>query len=29
MGHAWVEVGGTVYDYSNGQKIKKSKMLLL
>ena len=26
MGHAWVEVGGTVYDYSNGQKIKKSKL---
>ena len=26
MGHAWVEVGGTVYDYSNGRKIKKSKL---
>ena len=26
MGHAWVEVGNTIYDYSNGQKIKKSKL---
>jgi hypothetical protein len=25
MGHAWVEVGGTVYDNSNGRKIKISK----
>ena len=25
MGHAWVEVGGTVYDHSNGRKIKLSK----
>ena len=25
MGHAWVEVGGTVYDYSNGRNIKLSK----
>ena len=25
MGHAWVEVGNTVYDYSNGRKIKISK----
>ena len=25
MGHAWVEVGSTVYDYSNGRKIKLSK----
>tara|TARA_Y100001963_G_scaffold91481_1_gene126032 strand:- start:566 stop:916 length:351 start_codon:yes stop_codon:yes gene_type:complete len=25
MGHAWVEVGSTVYDYSNGRKIKESK----
>ena len=25
MGHAWVEVGNTVYDYSNGRKIKLSK----
>ena len=25
MGHAWVEVGGTVFDYSNGRKIKLSK----
>ena len=25
MGHAWVEVGNTCYDYSNGRKIKLSK----
>ena len=25
MGHAWVEVGNTVYDYSNNRKIKISK----
>ena len=25
MGHAWVEVGGNVYDYSNGRKLKISK----
>ena len=25
MGHAWVEVSGTVYDYSNGREIKISK----
>ena len=25
MGHAWVEVGGKVYDYSNGRKITESK----
>ena len=25
MGHAWVEVGNTCYDYSNGRKIKISK----
>ena len=25
MGHAWVEVGNTVYDHSNGRKIKISK----
>ena len=25
MGHAWVEVGSTVYDNSNGRKIKISK----
>ena len=26
IGHAWVEVGNTVYDYSNGRQIKKSKL---
>ena len=25
MGHAWVEVGSTCYDYSNGRKLKISK----
>ncbi len=25
MGHAWVEVGGTCYDYSNGKKLKIPK----
>ena len=25
MGHAWVEVGSTCYDYSNGRKLKLSK----
>ena len=25
MGHAWVEVGNTCYDYSNGRKLKISK----
>ena len=25
MGHAWVEVGSKVYDYSNGRKITESK----
>ena len=25
MGHAWVEVGGTVYDYSNGRSLKLPK----
>ena len=25
MGHAWVEVGSKVYDYSNGKKLKMSK----
>ena len=25
MGHAWVEVGSKVYDYSNGRKIVESK----
>ena len=25
MGHAWVEVGNKVYDYSNGRKIVESK----
>ena len=27
MGHAWVEVGNTCYDYSNGRKLKVSKKL--
>tara|TARA_Y100000593_G_scaffold33448_1_gene65730 strand:+ start:922 stop:1269 length:348 start_codon:yes stop_codon:yes gene_type:complete len=27
MGHAWVEVGSTCYDYSNGRKLKVSKKL--
>ena len=26
MGHAWVEVGSTVYDYSNGRKAKQNKL---
>ena len=26
MGHCWVEIGSTVYDYSNGRQIKKSKL---
>ena len=26
MGHAWVEVGSTVYDYSNGKKAKQQKL---
>ena len=25
MGHAWVEDGSTVYDHSNGKKLKMSK----
>ena len=25
MGHAWVEVGNTCYDYSNGRKLKIPK----
>ena len=25
MGHAWVEDGSTVYDYSNGREIKMNK----
>ena len=25
MGHAWVEVGNTCYDYSNGRKLKVPK----
>ena len=25
MGHAWVEVGSTVYDYSNGRSLKLPK----
>ena len=25
MGHAWVEVGSTVYDYSNGKSLKLPK----
>ena len=27
MGHAWVEVGSTVYDYSNGRDLKVPKKL--
>ena len=27
MGHAWVELGGTVYDYSNGRSLKVPKRL--
>ena len=27
MGHAWVEVGSTCYDYSNGRKLKVNKVL--
>ena len=26
MGHAWVEVGSTCYDYSNGKKAKQNKL---
>ena len=26
MGHAWVEVGSTCYDYSNGKKAKQQKL---
>ena len=26
MGHAWVEAGNTVYDYSNGKKAKQQKL---
>ena len=26
MGHAWVEVGNTVYDYSNGKKATQNKL---
>ena len=26
MGHAWVEVGNTCYDYSNGRKLKVNKI---
>ena len=26
MGHAWVEIGNTCYDYSNGKKAKQQKL---